>query len=54
MAMFAYAGFANDQGIAYFALSVIGTAVHVAWQLWTVDLDDPASCGGELNINCYM
>jgi len=54
VAMFAYAGFANDQGIAYFALSVIGTAVHIAWQLWTVDLDDPASCGANFHHNSQL
>jgi 4-hydroxybenzoate polyprenyltransferase len=42
----AFAGFINKQGPAFFGLSVGGTVVHLVWQYFTVDLDDPKSCKG--------
>ena len=38
------AGIFNEQGSAYFILSVGGTAAHLVWQFSTVDLEDPSSC----------
>ncbi|KIM88070.1 hypothetical protein PILCRDRAFT_95692 [Piloderma croceum F 1598] len=42
--MLTWAGILNDQGHAYFILSVGGTAVHLVWQFSTVDLEEPSSC----------
>jgi 4-hydroxybenzoate polyprenyltransferase len=42
--MLTWAGILNDQGCAYFILSVGGTAVHLVWQFSTVDLEEPSSC----------
>jgi len=44
VAMLAGAGFINQQGPAYFVLSVGGTAAHLLWQFLTVDLEVPESC----------
>lgn len=38
------AGIANKQGTCYFAISVGGAALHIAWQLYTVDFRDKADC----------
>jgi 4-hydroxybenzoate polyprenyltransferase len=44
LAMLVLAGFANQQGVLYFVVSVGGTALHLIWQFTTVDLDVPSSC----------
>lgn len=41
---FAYAGHANGQGPMFFVISVMGTAAHFAWQLFTVNIDDVTDC----------
>jgi len=43
VAMLAVAGIFNHQGLAYFAISVGGTAAHLVWQYCTVDLEVPKS-----------
>lgn len=48
VAMLAWGGVLNDQGSAYFIVSVGGTALHLVWQFNTVDLDLPESCWSEL------
>ena len=48
--MLGFAGYLNNQGRAYFILSVGGTALHVIWQFLTVDLEVPASCWSELHL----
>ncbi|RUS17507.1 hypothetical protein BC937DRAFT_89900 [Endogone sp. FLAS-F59071] len=40
----ALAGYMNAQGLPFYAVSVVGTAAHLAWQLWTVSYNDPADC----------
>ncbi|PCH39554.1 UbiA prenyltransferase, partial [Wolfiporia cocos MD-104 SS10] len=40
----AYAGYETQQGWIYYAISVGGCAVHLLWQLVTVDLDVPEQC----------
>ncbi|OZJ03608.1 hypothetical protein BZG36_03699 [Bifiguratus adelaidae] len=40
----ALAGYMNGQGLPFYAVSVAGTAAHLAWQLRTVQYDDPKSC----------
>lgn len=42
--MLTLAGIFNEQGGAYFVLSVGGTATHLVWQFATVDLEEPSSC----------
>ena len=37
-------GILNQQGPAYYLMSVVGVAVHLIWQLSTVDLENPMSC----------
>lgn len=49
VSMLGFAGYLNNQGRAYFILSVGGTALHVIWQFLTVDLEVPASCWSELH-----
>nr|GAT54960.1 coenzyme Q biosynthesis protein 2 [Mycena chlorophos] len=49
--MLALAGWLNHQGVAYFVLSVGGTAAHLLWQAMTVDLDSPESCWLNFNRN---
>ncbi|KAI0771362.1 UbiA prenyltransferase family [Irpex lacteus] len=44
MACLVTAGITNEQGPWYFFLSVGGAFCHLSWQLYTVDLDDPADC----------
>ena len=44
VALLAYAGISNNQGPAYYSVSVAGVALHLVWQLLTVDLDSPESC----------
>jgi 4-hydroxybenzoate polyprenyltransferase len=46
----AYAGIINQQGPAFFGLSVGGALVHLVWQYLTVDLEDPKSCKGTHSI----
>jgi len=41
------AGVLNKHGWPFFAISIGGTAAHVAWQLYTVNLDIPESCWGK-------
>lgn len=41
----AYAGYAMHLGIEFFVISVGGCAVHLAWQLRTLDVEDPKDCG---------
>jgi 4-hydroxybenzoate polyprenyltransferase len=51
VSMLAVVGVMNGQGPAYFVLTVGGTALHIIWQLSTVDLDSPASCWGRSSMN---
>lgn len=44
VAMLTQAGTMNNQGPAFFILSVGGTALHLIWQFATVNLDEPQSC----------
>ncbi|KAF8812833.1 UbiA prenyltransferase [Phlegmacium glaucopus] len=49
--MLAIAGYLNGQGLAYFVISVGGTALHLVWQYMTVDLEVPKSCWRNFNRN---
>ncbi|PSS38135.1 hypothetical protein PHLCEN_2v42 [Hermanssonia centrifuga] len=45
IACLAYAGILNGQGIGYFLISVLGSALHIIWQFYTLDFDDSSQCG---------
>jgi 4-hydroxybenzoate polyprenyltransferase len=40
----AVAGFLNGQGLLFFLVSVLGSAAHVTWQLYTLDINNPSDC----------
>ncbi|KAG0214196.1 Para-hydroxybenzoate--polyprenyltransferase, mitochondrial precursor (PHB:polyprenyltransferase), partial [Mortierella sp. GBA43] len=44
VSMLALAGYMNDQGPLFYALSVAGAAAHLSWQLRTVDYNSPVDC----------
>ncbi|KAF9120009.1 Para-hydroxybenzoate--polyprenyltransferase, mitochondrial precursor (PHB:polyprenyltransferase) [Mortierella sp. 14UC] len=44
VSMLALAGYMNDQGPLFYTLSVGGAAAHLAWQLRSVDYENPADC----------
>ncbi|KAF8909795.1 UbiA prenyltransferase family [Gymnopilus junonius] len=52
--LLAVAGFINKQSYAYFVFSVGGTASHLVWQYFTVDLDIPRSCWQNFNRNGHL
>lgn len=52
--MLTWAGILNEQGRAYFILSVGGTAVHLVWQFATVDLEEPSSCWRNFKRNGHL
>lgn len=52
--MLTWAGIFNEQGRAYFILSVGGTAVHLVWQFSTVDLEEPSSCWTNFQRNGHL
>ena len=39
-----YAGVRNGQGAAFFLISVCGCAASLAWQLGTLDTENPKDC----------
>ncbi|KAF9586221.1 Para-hydroxybenzoate--polyprenyltransferase, mitochondrial precursor (PHB:polyprenyltransferase) [Lunasporangiospora selenospora] len=51
VSMLALAGYMNDQGPLFYALSVGGAAAHLAWQLRTVDYEKPADCWSKFASN---
>ncbi|KAF8511561.1 UbiA prenyltransferase family-domain-containing protein [Hysterangium stoloniferum] len=44
-------GYLTHRGAKFYLVSVLGAAVHLAWQIWTVDFEDPASCTSRLKSN---
>ncbi|KAF8511559.1 UbiA prenyltransferase family-domain-containing protein [Hysterangium stoloniferum] len=44
-------GYLTQRGAKFYLVSVLGAAVHLAWQIWTVDFEDPASCTSSLKSN---
>ncbi|TRM67152.1 UbiA prenyltransferase family-domain-containing protein [Schizophyllum amplum] len=54
VAMLGLMGASNGQGVAYFAISVGGTATHLMWQYFTVDLEVPESCGANFKRNGHL
>ncbi|KAF9949039.1 Para-hydroxybenzoate--polyprenyltransferase, mitochondrial precursor (PHB:polyprenyltransferase), partial [Mortierella alpina] len=51
VSMLALAGYMSDQGPLFYALSVGGAAAHLAWQLRTVDYENPADCWSKFASN---
>lgn len=49
-----YAGSALGLGEPYFAISVGGTALHIIWQLVTLDVEDPKNCGHKFVVSCQF
>lgn len=47
----ALAGYMNGQGLPFYLISVGGAAAHLAWQLRTVNYDDPKSCWQKFRSN---
>ncbi|KAG2179113.1 hypothetical protein INT43_001963, partial [Umbelopsis isabellina] len=54
VSMTALAGYINGQGLPFYTLSVLGTAAHLAWQLKTVDYNDPADCWKKFKSNTWV
>lgn len=53
VSMTALAGYMNGQGLPFYTLSVLGTAAHLAWQLKTVDYNNPADCWSKFKSNTW-
>ncbi|KAF9993343.1 Para-hydroxybenzoate--polyprenyltransferase, mitochondrial precursor (PHB:polyprenyltransferase), partial [Modicella reniformis] len=51
VSMMALAGYMNDQGSLFYALSVAGVAAHLGWQLKTVDYNNPTDCWSKFASN---
>ncbi|KAF9800157.1 hypothetical protein IEO21_10422 [Rhodonia placenta] len=51
VASLAFAGLHNSQGPLYFIIAVFGAAVHLAWQLITIDFDVGSQCWKMFNAN---
>lgn len=49
----ALAGYMNGQGLPFYAISVLGTASHLAWQLKTVDYNSTESCWSKFKSNTW-
>lgn len=50
----AIAGHAMGAGPIYYAVSCLGTAAHLAWQVITVDLDSRADCWAKFKANGFV
>lgn len=50
----ALAGYMNGQGLPFYLVSVGGAAAHLAWQLRTVNYDDPKSCWEKFRSNHHV
>lgn len=44
VACLAAVGILGSAGWGYFTISVLGAALHIGWQVGTVNLDNPRSC----------
>ncbi|PHZ17265.1 4-hydroxybenzoate polyprenyl transferase [Rhizopus microsporus ATCC 52813] len=49
----AVAGYMNGQGLPFYAISVLGTACHLFWQLKTVNYNNPADCWAKFKSNAW-
>ncbi|EPQ52932.1 hypothetical protein GLOTRDRAFT_45519, partial [Gloeophyllum trabeum ATCC 11539] len=46
-----HVGVVNEHSAPFFIISIAGAAMHLIWQLRTVDVDDPADCWGKFKAN---
>ncbi|KAG0362955.1 Para-hydroxybenzoate--polyprenyltransferase, mitochondrial precursor (PHB:polyprenyltransferase) [Gamsiella multidivaricata] len=51
VSLLALAGYMNDQGPLFYALSVGGATAHLTWQLKTVNYENPADCWSKFASN---
>lgn len=42
--LLAWSGLRNGAGVGFYSVACAGAAVHLAWQIWTVELAKRASC----------
>ena len=47
VAAWTFAGYLNSQGPAFYIISVIGSAIHIIWQITSVNIDSPEDCGSK-------
>jgi 4-hydroxybenzoate polyprenyltransferase len=47
------AGVANDHGAWYFSISVGGAALHLTWQLYTVNFESKKDCWKKFTV-CHL
>lgn len=47
---FVVAGVENGQGIGFFCISVPGAALHLLWQLYTLDTESDNDCWGKFTV----
>ncbi|TFK75540.1 UbiA-domain-containing protein [Pluteus cervinus] len=51
---FGVVGYMNHQALPFLFVSVIGSAIHLSWQIYTVDLKSPASCWRNFRRNGHL
>jgi len=44
LSLLSYAGYMNEQGLPFYAISVLGGAAHLVWQLRGLKINDRADC----------
>lgn len=44
LSLLSYAGYLNGQGLSFYAISVLGGAAHLFWQLKGLKINDRADC----------
>lgn len=49
----ALSGAMNNQSFPFLVVSVVGGAIHLAWQLYLVDVDSPTSCWRTFDANGF-
>ena|ERR1700761_8779277 len=50
----AYVGYANNQGLSYYAIAVGSAVRHIVWQIATVNFDSKADCMAKFISNGTM
>jgi 4-hydroxybenzoate polyprenyltransferase len=51
VSLLALAGYLNSQGLPFYCVGVLGSAVHLFWQIKTVDLDSREDCWAKFKSN---
>jgi len=52
--LLALAGVLNGQGSLFFLISVLGAALHITWQLYTLDTSNPNDCKSKFLSNVKL